>query len=118
MILRRHLAILALASVLLAGCGDYEEVTYEIGYKGEARFNPFLAASRLLERFDLDAERSSGITRLPDPQAAKTIVLPAGSVPSFGSADRLRRWVEGGGHLIYLASGYGQQKPGSFTAMF
>lgn len=109
---------MSLASALLAGCGDYEEVTYEIGYKGEARFNPFLAASRLLGRFDLDTERSSGITRLPDPQSATTVVLPAGSVPSFGSADRFRRWIEGGGHLIYLASGYGQQKAGSFSAIF
>lgn len=108
-----RLSITAFAVALLASCAEYEDETYEIGYKGEARFNPFLAASRLLERFDYSAERSSGISRLPD--RLTTIIIPAGSVPSFGSAQRLRRWVEGGGHLIYLVSGYRRQDSDSFS---
>ena len=110
---RVRILITGFAGAFLAGCAKYEDETYEIGYKGEARFNPFLAASRLLERFDYSAERSGGISRLPDQQT--TIILPAGSLPSFGSAQRLRRWVEGGGHLIYLVSGYGRQESDPFS---
>lgn len=105
-----------LTCALLAGCGKYEERSYEIGYQGEARINPFLAASRLIGRFGHTADRSSGISRLPGSET--TIILPADSVPSFGSAKRLRHWVEGGGHLIYLVSGYSRRDPVSPSAIW
>jgi len=96
---------MALAFLLLAGCGkrEYREVEEEIGYKGEARNNPFLAAARLLEEFDYETIKSTNISRLPDHNAA--IFLPAESVQSRGSAVRFRKWVERGGHLIYIVSG-------------
>ena len=45
-------------------------------------------------------------------------MIPAGSVPSFGTANRLRDWIEQGGHAIYLISGYQRDRFGSFNALW
>ena len=97
--------LIALSSILLlAGCG--RKYTYEdrdIGYIGAARNNPFLAAERLLEENNYEVSRERGRAELPYYQDA--LVLPGNSLPNGGER-RYKRWIEEGGHLIYLVSGY------------
>lgn len=75
-----------------------------VGYKGEARTNPWLAAQRLLERMGLAAGRVKSIPELKALPADGTLVLPRRL--AFISRDeqlKLVQWVEGGGHLIVEA---------------
>ena len=43
----------------VAGC-DYQEVEIEIGYKGEARRNPWLAAERMVAQYGHEVESLTG----------------------------------------------------------
>lgn len=95
--------LLALAAVSgLSGC-RYEEREVEIGYLGEARRNPFLAAERLCEEYGVSAETRLSISDLPN--HGTTLVLAGDVVRSGGSAELIANWVEEGGSVIYFVQG-------------
>ncbi|MDB6136005.1 MAG: hypothetical protein JWM59_4248 [Verrucomicrobiales bacterium] len=98
-------ALLALAAVLvLPGCGHYEEKERELGHQGEARRDPWLAATRLLERHHYQVSAARGILQLPDSDTL--MIVPADAVTTDMLARHALRWVEDhGGHLVYLAQG-------------
>jgi hypothetical protein len=85
---------------LLAGCGDYTEEEREIGYRGKARLDPFLAAERFFERLgrNVEVDRSW-------PKAGHSVammVMPASMLEAKGYVEEVRRWVARGGHLVCL----------------
>jgi hypothetical protein len=98
--------LLPVAALLLASCDTRKPIRYEeeiIGYKGAARFNPWLAAERMLTEIGTPSSTRPGLTELPDADTA--IFLPADSIASRGEARRMLSWARGGGHLIVACSG-------------
>jgi len=98
--------IAGLAGLVLAltGCGPrMEKVEVEIGYKGRARLNPFLAAWRLLESREWTVEERHGLTVLPT--SGEVIVVSAESDQGGLAAQELAAWIEAGGHVVYLLAG-------------
>lgn len=92
---------------MLSGCSwmqrQMEEKEVPLGYRGEARVKPFLAATRFLEAMGLDVEECFSLTKLPEPDVA--LLLPAEGDRTGSSAQRLLQWAGEGGHVIYLLRG-------------
>lgn len=95
--------LLLLPIFLLAGC-RVKEVTREIGYKGKARTDPFLAARLLLQSYGHDTSRKASLDHLPESKNG-VLMLSAENEVSTGRTQRLLKWVRAGGHLIYPMAG-------------
>ena len=96
--------LLLLATVGLTGCkGKWVDNEKELGHLGEAKRNPWLAATRFLELNNIPVLHQRGINVLPDPGGV--IIAPAEAFDSELPAQRMLEWVTRGGHLIYLAEG-------------
>lgn len=91
--------LLAVMALSLTAC-DYVEVTREVGYKGKARINPWLAAERFSERMGYDV-RSVGNWNAPDWDDAVWVV-PAVVLGNESYIRQAEEWTRGGGHLILL----------------
>ena len=104
---RLKILVFCLLACLLSGCfwrpGQFEEKEISIGYRGEAKVKPFLAASRFLTAMGLPVEECFNLVKQPDPGVVS--ILPAEGDRTASSAKRLREWVRGGGHMIYLLKG-------------
>ncbi len=97
-------SLLLLFAVSLTGCkGKWEDREQEIGYEGQARRDPWLAATRFLELNSLPVLQQRGIPDLTDEQSV--IIINAEAIRSEALARRLVTWTRSGGHLIYLAEG-------------
>jgi hypothetical protein len=83
----------------LTGC-DYEEVEREIGYKGQARIDPWLAAGRFLERYGYHVRKQPSWAE-PKPDDAVWFV-PAEAIGNEVFARTAANWVSQGGHLVLL----------------
>lgn len=94
----RHF-LTAIMLLTVAGC-DYREVEREIGYKGKARMNPWLAAGRFVEKRGGEALSVVSWTA-PDGNDA-TWLMPASVLGNQSYVRRVERWVRGGGHLVLL----------------
>lgn len=85
---------------------NYEKVTttQQVGYRGEARINEFLAADLLLVELGLSADSRATLTPyewLPD--VDDTLITRASASFSVGeNKDILINWVREGGHLVLL----------------
>ena len=101
----RPLFFLGLLIFFLTGCGgEYEEKEREIGYKGVAKLNRFLAAERLASELGMKAFSYAGAPSLPPPPGT-TLILPAEALRSVGQLDEVSDWVLEGGNLIaYLTA--------------
>lgn len=88
-----------LAALTLASC-DYTEVKREIGYKGKARINPWLAAERFAAHSNGNVRSLAAWT----PPAASDAVwfVPAAIIGNESFARQIERWVKNGGHLVLL----------------
>jgi len=86
----------------LGGC-EYEEVERKIGYRGEARIDPYLAGRRFLGELGYDVRRERRWPELGGGDAM--VILPAAMVEGRGTVEQLRRWVGDGGHLVCLFDG-------------
>jgi hypothetical protein len=94
----KHLLLIA-AALALTAC-DYTEVEREIGYKGKARINPWLAAERFVDHLDRHVR---SVISWTDPQANDAVwILPASILGNESFTRRMEEWVEEGGHLILL----------------
>jgi hypothetical protein len=98
----------ALTSLTLLACcfpscqpgkAEYEEVT--VGYRGAARLQPWLAASRLLESSHTVEFRSNPAGL---PESETLLFLPLTAVRSTGEARSLLDWTSQGNHLVVLAA--------------
>ncbi|HDN26171.1 MAG TPA: DUF4350 domain-containing protein [Thioploca sp.] len=104
------LALLAAGIIIYIGFWFYnhfeiftEEV--EIGFQGEARDNPVLAAERLLQRMGISAKT---VQSLPDVEydlgTQDTLLsLEYGSSLDASQSEQLFSWVKEGGHLIMVS---------------
>lgn len=96
-------ALAALACVCLPSCqqgaDQFEEIT--VGYRGAARLQPWLAASRFLEA-SLPVEFRSHTAGLPETETL--LFLPLTAVRSTGEARSLLDWTSQGNHLVILAA--------------
>ena len=94
-----RIATLALALLFLTGC-DYTEVEREIGYKGKARVNPWLAAERFIEQSGGDVRSAISWT---EPEVYDSVwMMPASVLDNESFSRRMEQWVSEGGHLILL----------------
>ncbi|HSP43885.1 MAG TPA: DUF4350 domain-containing protein [Luteolibacter sp.] len=96
--MNRHV-LTAIALLAVAGC-DYREVEREIGYKGKARVNPWLAAERFVEK--RGDEVLSVVSWTPPEWNDAAWLMPATVLGNESFVRRVERWVRGGGHLILL----------------
>jgi hypothetical protein len=86
--------------LLLAGCGgSYTTRTEETGYKGKAKLDAYLAATRFLERMDYTVISKPG---WPDLDNVSVMLVPASVLATDAYVREVKEWVEGGGHLICL----------------
>jgi hypothetical protein len=94
-------ALLIVLALLLAACGGgHTTRKREIGYKGKARLDAYLAAGRFLEKSGYAVTSEPG---WPDfDQDFAVAILPASVVSTQAYARELEEWVAGGGHLICL----------------
>jgi len=86
--------------LLLTGCGDYIEEEREVGYRGKARLDPFLAAERFLERHGRNVEVDRSWPKAD--HSVAIMVMPASMLEAKGYVEEVRHWVARGGHLICL----------------
>jgi hypothetical protein len=98
------ITVLAFTS-LLCGCeGEWYEYDREIGYKGKARVDPFLAAQQLLIELGHDAERSPEISDLPYAEDGVIFASAENGMP-VATGRLLLNWVRDGGSLVYVMAG-------------
>ncbi len=91
--------IMLLAGLTLTSC-DYTEVKREIGYKGKARVNPWLAAERFAAQYE-GKVRSLATWTAPEFGDAVWFV-PASILGNESFTRRIEDWVNKGGHLVLL----------------
>ncbi len=79
----------------------YSEIV-EIGFQGEARDNPLLAAERLLERMGTAAETIPSFPNIEEDLSFQDTLILAqyGHILNEEQTQQLFSWIDGGGHLI------------------
>ncbi len=97
---------LLLMAFALTAC-DTTEVKREIGYKGKARINPWLAAERFAAH-DGGAVNSLAAWTAPEFKDAVWFV-PAAVLTNESFTRRLASWVGDGGHLVLLVEHAGSE---------
>lgn len=99
MISRFLLAVAAL--ILLTHCNDSVEVEREVGYRGKARVNPFLAFERYVKQaWDEEVIVRQTWQELDANQGF--LLIPSDLLASELSINQVRRWVASGGHAVFL----------------
>ena len=89
----------AITLLAFASC-DYQEVEREIGYKGKARVNPWLAAERFAQR---TGHKTQPVITWTAPQRRDAAwLVPAEILGNESFTRRMEAWTRGGGHLILL----------------
>ena len=100
--MKRAAALLVM--LLLASC-KYVEHTREVGHKGKARVNPYLAAQMFLQEYDYEISANPGWPDL-DGGELRTVFIPASVLASEGHIRDLEYWIGDGGHaVIFLENG-------------
>ncbi|OQW95045.1 MAG: hypothetical protein BWK79_03735 [Beggiatoa sp. IS2] len=84
---------------------NFERVTETkyVGYQGEARYNPLLAAQRLLEQSGTVAQTAYSFSRVSSqltPQDTLVLLIYDDSYLTLHQHQQLLNWVKSGGHLI------------------
>ena len=96
-----------LLAVFFAGCSgrkvEYEEI--EIGHRGPARQDPFLAASRFLDELGHTSHKSIRLDECI--KQTGTVITPLQSFVNHGETERTLAWTKRGGHLVILLAGGG-----------
>ena len=89
------------ACLLLSHCNNTVEKEREIGYRGKARINPFLAFERFVQKYhEQDVIIQHSWQELDHTQSM--IFFPADLLSSQLSVDQVSDWVHEGGHAVFL----------------
>ena len=76
----------------------------EIGFQGEARDNPLLAAERLLKRMGTPVKIGHTLPKIKQLESQDTLILlEYGSFLKSTQTKQLLNWVRNGGHLIWVS---------------
>ena len=87
------------AALVLTGC-QYTEVEREVGYKGKARIDPWLAAERFAQRMGHPVR---SVISWTEPRSEDAVwVVPAPVLGNESFTRRMERWVWNGGHLVLI----------------
>lgn len=97
--------VMIFLSALLVSCGETEKKRRTLGYKGEAKNNPFLAAQRYLQSQGREVGKEHGVGNYEE--RAGMLFLPPSSINTIGRSKRLLEWVSEGGHLVVMLEGGG-----------
>lgn len=90
---------LAVAALFFVSC-EYETVVEEVGYKGRARVNPWLAAERFAEKLGW---KTTSETRWSAPGFHEAMwFVPAAVINTEAYVRQLAEWTRNGGHLVIL----------------
>ena len=94
----RAFGVLALCSAL-SSCGEFVEEEVEVGLRGEARRNRFLALERFCTEMGLPA---LGVESYVEPPPHDQVLFCPRSIVSYGGAttNELLDWVHAGGHAV------------------
>lgn len=100
-------AVIAVLALSLTGCGKYETVDYETGFKGAARLNPWLAAERFTEQsgrqvLSLKSWRAPGYDD-------DLWIVPVSVLSNASYVKLAADWVDEGGHLVLLLENAGME---------
>lgn len=91
--------LLLLWLLFLTGC-EYKEIEREIGYKGKARVNPWLAVERFAAS---NGRKVKSVISWTAPEWGDAVWLVPASILSNESYTRkMENWVDDGGHLIVV----------------
>lgn len=101
-----------LSCLLFVACGETESKRRTVGYKGEAKNNPFLAAQRYIAQQGKVAKSEHGLGDYTE--ETSMLLIPPSSVNTVGRAKRLMEWVGEGGHLVLMLEG-GERGGNDFT---
>lgn len=104
MLLRVLMAAVVLgAGVWVASCTEWVEVEVPLPARGEAAKNPLYVTQQLVRRLGAEVATPSTLAALPPPRA--TLLLTSWYWDLFPErAQRLKAWVENGGHLVLYAN--------------
>jgi hypothetical protein len=91
--------VIIVALLASAGC-DYQKVEREVGYKGKARVNPWLAAERFTQKSGREALPVVSWTAPSREDAAW--LMPSSILGNESFTRRMEAWTRAGGHLILL----------------
>ena len=103
------LLLLVIGVIILIGYWFYlnfERVSedVEVGFQGQARDNPLLAAERLLERMGTPVKTLQSLHHLENLDTQDTLVLlHYGSFMTDEQTQQLNQWIDEGGHLILVS---------------
>lgn len=110
-----RLALAGLALIALAWyLSGFERVTVKqrVGFSGEARLRPFLAAERFAERMGLAARELRALPELEQLPPNGVLLMPRGRQPiEARRAAQLAAWAAAGNHLIVEAERDGVADP-------
>jgi len=109
--MKSYQILIIIMSLSLLGLGywwfinNFKLVTKEaeIGYRGEARYNPFLAAQHLVEKMGataITARSFSKLHRQLAPQDTLVLALYSDELLTDSRREWLWEWIVAGGHLI------------------
>jgi hypothetical protein len=91
--------VVVIASLLAVSC-EYQEVKREVGYKGKARMNPWLAAERFSERL---GHQTRSLVNWRAPEAGDAVwFVPAVVLNNRSYVRQAEEWTAEGGHLVLL----------------
>jgi len=79
---------------------EHVEEDVDTGFRGEARWNPLLAAERFLTGWGYEADTVLGKLDPPASDDHAVILVSPRLAPPTGLEDELLAWVAGGGHLV------------------
>jgi hypothetical protein len=107
---REALIMLLLLAIATSGAAwflathERYEADIWVGYRGEARRNPWLGAQRFLERYDISTTEVRALPELRNLTPEATLVIPKSHhLITASLRDHLVGWVEQGGLLIVEA---------------
>lgn len=108
--LRALLAVLLAGAIgWLASCTEWTEVEVPLPARGEAARNRFYATQQLGRRVGATVVTHDNLAQMP-PQGA-SLLLTSWHWDLFPErAQRLRAWVEGGGHLVLFTDNLNQEQ--------
>jgi hypothetical protein len=89
-----------LLALLLTGCDSGPTREREIGYKGKARLDAYLAAERFLEHYGHVVESEPGWPQL-DPSVSM-VILPGSVLSTEAYVREVAEWISAGGHMVCL----------------